>query len=92
MQLKNSLNVIGADNIALGKQANQSSTHHIYDAGKAVNGNFSYYNFSHTGYTKPFWWMVDLQKVYSIGEIKLYNRRDCCRRSLHTVCIFLECT
>ena len=42
------------------------------------------WDFSHTAEMQPppFWWMVDLTKVYSVGKIKLYNREDClvCRK------------
>jgi hypothetical protein len=76
-----------AQNIAEGKSAYQSSTLDDVWAGmesatRAVDGNTSgsYYDksISHTQLELDPWWSVDLGSVQNIGEIKLWNRTDCC--------------
>ena len=68
--------ISGMENIAYGKASQQSSTYLLYYSNNSVNGKHD--DFSLTLWTSPFWWMVNLEKVCSIGEIKLYNRKDCC--------------
>jgi hypothetical protein len=69
--------------IALGKPATQSSvSRHSrnpdvrLDAAGAVNGlvtgSFSF----HTGFDSPPWWMVDLEGLYLISEVWVFNRLD----------------
>ncbi|XP_067943027.1 uncharacterized protein [Watersipora subatra] len=76
------------ENLALNKEARQSSTYTgstgygSYPASKAVNGNFGIEDFSHTEPTGTRWWTVDLGQRYVIGQIKLYNRWDCCQERL----------
>ena len=71
-----------ATNLALGKPTIQSSTYDpsCSDAGKAVDGNTNgdYYacSVAHTSYDSQPWWQVDLQSVYSISQIVLWNRTD----------------
>ena len=73
---------LGNENLALNKPAEQSTTLAQADrveAGIAVNGDYN--DYTHTeqsGGTR--WWKVDLQGRYSIAKIKIYNRRDCCRK------------
>ena len=70
-------------NIALGKQAWQSSTlDHIYmpTADKAVDGNpasnFTYQCCTHTNEER--WWVVDLGAKNLVSEVVITNRGDCC--------------
>ena len=63
--------------MALNKPAEQNNVLFAqFPASKAVNGIFDdRWDFSHTkpsDYLK--WWKVDLEAVYSIGRIELYNR------------------
>ena len=79
----------GAQNIALGKNAFQSSD---YDpsysyAAKAVDGNTQGNYFVSPGVTATQfnfngWWYVDLGGSYNIATITLWNRTDCCGNRL----------
>lgn len=64
--------------IAVGKQAQQSSTHPPFVAELAVDGNRStdiYDNScSQTNQPQNSWWRVDLQAVYHIIRVRLLNR------------------
>ncbi len=31
------------------------------------------------------WWRVDLQKIYTVGKVKLTNRQDCCWNRLRNI-------
>lgn len=65
--------------IALGKPSKQSSTFNKFIVKYAVDGNrgtdLIEDRFSHTagGDTNP-WWMVDLQAVYYIKTVRIFNR------------------
>ena len=76
--------ILAAGNLARGKPTAQSSTFNSnYPSSKAVNGVYN--DFTHTtAGAYPSWWRVDLGDVYSIGQIKLYNRKDCCRKLNNT--------
>lgn len=70
--------------IALRKPAQQSSVYQgdaRWDASKGVDGiktgNLWDGGFHTTDEQNP-WWQVDLQGFYSINEIRLFNRLDCC--------------
>ena len=71
-------------NIAFNKPAYQSSTYTTYTSYSKVVHEASYATngllyggeneeFSHTN-DHNAWWMVDLEGIYSISEIYLYNR------------------
>jgi hypothetical protein len=69
---------------SFGGVASQSSTYSSnYPAKKAIDGNldrnFSIGTFSHTKRERNPWWQVKLDKKYSITEVKVHNRLDCCR-------------
>mmetsp|Transcript_63028 Transcript_63028/g.74551 ORF Transcript_63028/g.74551 Transcript_63028/m.74551 type:complete len:271 (-) Transcript_63028:213-1025(-) len=65
----------GRTNIALKKPAAQISDYKPSDgAGNAVDGNRSGDNFSHTNGECNGWWQVDLQGVYSVEDIIIFNR------------------
>ena len=79
----------GSQNVALGKNAFQSSD---YDptwsyAAKAVDGNTQGNYFVSPGVTATLndfnaWWYVDLGGTYNISSITLWNRTDCCGNRL----------
>lgn len=72
----------GGGNIALNKSASQNSIYAGGSAGLAVDGNTdgNYTNGSvtHTGCGSNDWWRVDLGANYNVGDIKIFNRTDCC--------------
>ena len=77
----NNVYILAAGNLARGKPTDQSTAS---NSGNAVNGNYD--DFTHTTAGKhPSWWRVDLGDIYSIRQIKLYNRRDCCRKLYYTI-------
>jgi len=65
-------------NVALGKSATQSNTHGDAVAALAVDGNTdgnsSNGSMSHTGNHRQAWWEVDLESVYCIDGIRIWNR------------------
>ena len=78
-------------NVALRKNANQSSTSHDRVAQRAVDGIWesdmtAFNSCSHTwpynttyyhNETSP-WWEVDLEKVYTVQRVKILNRSKIC--------------
>ena len=73
-------------NVALGKKTTQSSTGWGGDASRAVDGNTSGNWFdsstTHTYNGANEYWELDLTQKYSIKEIKIFNRTDCCWKRL----------
>jgi hypothetical protein len=74
-------------NVALDKNAKQSSTVLNALASRAVDGNtsgnyFADNSVTHTDKTANAWWQVDLGAVHSIVQIKIWNRTDCCPERL----------
>ena len=69
-------------NIAVGKTTSQSSIHLTYGSSLAVdgntNGNYTLGSVTATESDTNAWWQVDLGAVYSLTEIKIWNRTDCC--------------
>jgi len=67
-------------NVALGKEACQSSTYSKFVASKAVDGQIggSMHGATHTKGELGQWWQVDLGKVYEIEKIVLNNTTDAC--------------
>ena len=69
-------------NVALGKKAFQSTMSGIGTASKAVDGSTNTFYFSsgctHTMSESDPWWQVDLGAEYSVEEVMLTNRGDCC--------------
>ncbi|XP_070545135.1 pentraxin fusion protein-like isoform X1 [Ptychodera flava] len=75
------------ENLALNKEASQSSTYEIGEASKAVDGmknNNDYHagSCSHTDHQYNAWWKVDLDQMYLITRIDITNREDCCGERL----------
>ncbi|XP_065054823.1 uncharacterized protein LOC135683490 [Rhopilema esculentum] len=70
------------ENIALGRNASQSSTWLEGIASKAVDGNdtrnYNAGSCSHTSNTVPLWWRVDFGKTAVVHSVKVTNRGDCC--------------
>ncbi|XP_053385857.1 low-density lipoprotein receptor-related protein 2-like [Mercenaria mercenaria] len=72
-------------NLALGKPSSQTNLWNNradWDADKGNDGNRDSDMFNghcfHTETAFEPWWMVDLQSVYIITRVDLYNREDCC--------------
>lgn len=83
-------------NLAKGKSVKQSSTIPGGVAIKAIDGNTdgnwgNGYSGSvmQTQNESQAWWQVDLGDTYSIDEIRIYNRTDCCRERLNNFRIFV---
>ncbi|KAM7176074.1 uncharacterized protein RBU57_001934 isoform 3-T3 [Macrochelys suwanniensis] len=81
----------GAENLALGRPAIQSSTYENYGLGKAMAGNavdgkrdgiWEQGSCSHTQYDTEPWWKVDLGSQHSISAVIVKNREDCCGERL----------
>lgn len=72
--------VWGAENVAVGKQASQSSTILNGYASRAVDGNTdgNWFNGSvtHTNNDQGAWWMVDLGGDYDVTGVTIWNRTD----------------
>lgn len=66
--------------------ATQSSTYgraenkQYFLADKAIDGNPD--TFSHTYSEKNAWWLLELPAAKEIGQIVIYNRKDCCKERL----------
>ncbi|WP_406387322.1 discoidin domain-containing protein [Streptomyces sp. NBC_00887] len=87
-------------NMALNRPATQSSTHHLgSSADRAVDGKadgiFFAGSVTHTSDTpldnNP-WWQVDLGTSQTVGQIKLWNRTDCCSNRLRDFYVFASDT
>ncbi len=70
-----------AVNVALNKPATQSSTRFGGVASRAVDGNTNGNSFTHTDFEQG-WWRVDLQDIYDISTINVFNRTTCCSNRL----------
>jgi len=85
-------------NLALGKPAGQSTTHHLgTGASRAVDGstdgNFWNNSVTHTSDTTPDptpWWQVDLGATHPIRSINVHNRTDCCANRLANYWVFVS--
>jgi len=75
-------NCAAVTNVALGKPTNQSSVSGGNTATNAVDGDTSNGSISETNNEIQPWWEVDLQAVYPIEEIEIWNRTDCCTARL----------
>ncbi len=73
-------------NLAFGRPAQQSSTYGSSVAKLAVDGNsdgdFANGSVSHTLSTPNPWLTIDLESIFSVGEVKVFNRTDCCQDRL----------
>ncbi len=89
-----SLNCSSLGNLALGKPTTQSSTGSGGNASRAVDGNtngdLSNNSVTETNNQPQPWWEVDLQASYSIDEIEIWNRTDCCSARLSNYYVFVS--
>ncbi len=73
------------ENVALDGRATQSSEGWGGSPGRAIDGNTSGQwgdaSITHTN-ASPSWWEVDLRETFTIEEIVLWNRLDCCSERL----------
>jgi hypothetical protein len=78
-------------NLALNRPAKQSS---IYDPSNPRDPLFGVDGNKGTGFHTALedypWWEVDLGALYSLTEIRLYNRQDCCRERARTLKVLLS--
>ena len=84
-------------NRALKKPTVQSSTYAgSAVSSRAVDGNTSgnYFNRSvtHTNQENDPFWQVDLGSIQPVGEIKVFNRTDCCSDRLKNYYVFVSDT
>ncbi|MCH6257718.1 discoidin domain-containing protein [Puniceicoccaceae bacterium K14] len=75
----------GSGNLALNRNATQSSTSFGGVASRAVdgdtNGIYNQNSVTHTSSEANPWWEVDLGSSSNIGDINIYNRTDSCCES-----------
>ena len=81
--------------MALGKKCFQSSTFATGNPSKAVDGstNTFYHSAggcSHTHKERDPWWQVDLGAEYSVYDVMLTNRGDCCGESHNVSKVFCQ--
>ena len=78
--LINLITYVISDNLAFGKQTNQSSVEFGGVSSRAVDGisNADYYanSCTHTGKELNPWWRVDLGQVEPVSEIYLVNQEN----------------
>jgi len=88
--------VASPTNIALNKQATQSSTEFGGTANRAVDGNTSgiFTDGSITSTAGGFqdWWEVDLVAVSAIQSVSIYNRTECCGDRLNNSYVLVSDT
>ncbi len=76
----------GSGNLALGKNASQSSSPFGAPAALAVDGNrsgdWADGSVTHTGFEPQAWWQLDLGAVDSLGAVDIWPRTDCCQGRL----------
>jgi hypothetical protein len=85
-------------NLAQGKAATQSSTYTAAPPGGPAylavdgntNGNYFANSVTSTNYDYQPWLQVDLGASYSIDQIKVWNRTDCCADRLSYVYLFVS--
>ncbi|QCW99408.1 carbohydrate-binding protein [Aggregatimonas sangjinii] len=80
-------------NLAIGKNAEQSTTAYGGSAARAIDGNtsgvWSQSSVTHTSSSYRPWWQVQLGSDYNIGDIKIWNRTDCCTGRLNNFDVFV---
>lgn len=81
-------------NYARGKPAFQSPDSSVGPAFNAVdgvrNGAFDNGSVTHTEFGEQAWWWVDLGSLHNIGNVRLFNRTDCCQERLSHYQIFVS--
>lgn len=88
-----------AVNLALRKSATQSSVYggtgvdqgpHFGVDGILESQPRDPFLMVHTGADNPAWWQVDLQRVYTLTQVKVYNRKACCQEKARTIQVLLS--
>ena len=73
-----------SEDLALGKDTFQSSTYqnntNRFGSGRVVDGIGS--TFNHTNRQQGAWWEVDLGSIQNIGQVRVWNRGNCCANRL----------
>ncbi len=82
-------------NVSRYKTASQSSTVYGGEARLAIdgdtNGAFSNGSVTHTAYELNAWWEVDLEEVFNINYIEVWNRTDlCCKDRMARFNVFIS--
>jgi hypothetical protein len=80
-------------NIAIGKKASQSSYSQYSTkegANGAINGRKTGRFGFHTNVEKNPWWQVDLENVYNLSTIVVYNRLDSCSDRSDTIKVLIS--
>jgi|GEM_PF-2020919 len=83
-----------AANVALNKTTKQSGTSSGGVSSRAVDGNtdgnWNNGSVTHTTWNSSAWWEVDLGASYTLTEIKIYNRTDCCGTRLNNAAVLVS--
>jgi hypothetical protein len=83
-------------NVARNKATSQITTFLAGLPGRAVDGNTSgdwaLNSVTHTERVQNAWWQVDLGAVFSIAQIKIWNRTDCCGERLSNFYVLISST
>ncbi len=79
-------------NIAQGKTATQSSSYSNsqFFASEAIDGIIGGQNFNHTKKNQNAWWEVDLEQIYNLSAINVFNRANCCQSRLNDFHVFVS--
>jgi hypothetical protein len=80
-------------NVALNKKATQSSISEYStanDANGAINGVKTGKFGFHTDFEFSPWWMVDLDGVFEVSEVHLYNRLDAAHERINCLEIYIS--
>lgn len=77
--------------VAIDKKAFQSSFSKwskVDDPQRAIDSNIESINYAfHTGFEKNPWWMVDLERLYPIELIRIFNRIYDCHENARNLSI-----
>jgi hypothetical protein len=86
--------VFAGGDLAQGQPATQSSTYSGGVASRAVDGNtdgnWNDGSVTHTTNDAYAWWSVDLGAARSLGDIRIWNRTDCCSDRLSDYWVFVS--
>lgn len=70
------------NNLAFNKKTKASSNYKNTDSGRAVDGNLrprNYPEIFHADAPLNQYLMVDLEGLFDVSQVEIYNRRDCCQ-------------
>jgi hypothetical protein len=81
-----------SQNVAQGKTATQSSIENNgqHPASEAIDGIIGGQNYNETKKKNNSWWEVDLEQVYDLSAINVFNRTDCCQDRLSDFHVFVS--